>query len=425
MASRRSPALLPWEGGSGLGPSPGDLQVSPLRIDRARSRTTPLFAVALAAVSVWLFLSSDAALLEPGGGQAVGEMRGADPFGAVLVVLACAPVAVRRRWPLATLCAGLLPETLLTGLGYGSGVAAAPVLVLLYSVASLRGLAVALCALLLSFLAYAFAGALSPVTGGDWSEHLVAFIVLLAVWGAGRSLRLRRAYLDGAEGPGARGWSAPGRPTRGRRGPRSGRRIARELHDVVAHHVSVMTVQAARRAPGAGRRSRRGAREALSAIEQMGRTAMGEMRDIVGVLRTDGPGRAGGRSRGWTTCRRWWSRCGRRGCRRSCGSRARRGRCPPGSIWPPTGWSRRRLTNSLRHAGPGARAWVTVRHGPASWTSRWRTTGGRGGGGSGRPGHGLVGIRERVALYGGILRIGPRPGGGFEVAPDSRSRTHA
>jgi signal transduction histidine kinase len=235
-----------------------------VRIDRARFHDT-LFAVALAAVSVWLFLSSDAALLEPAGGQAADGIRGADTFGAVLVVLACAPVAVRRRWPLATLCAGLLPETLLTGLGYGSGVAAAPVLVLLYSVASLRGLAVALCALLLSFLAYAFAGTLSPVTGANWSEHLVAFIVLLAVWGAGRSLRLRRAYLEELKDRAARLERAYAADTRAARAEERSR-IARELHDVVAHHVSVMTVQAAaaRRVLAADPDM---AREALSAIE--------------------------------------------------------------------------------------------------------------------------------------------------------------
>lgn len=76
------------------------------------------------------------------------------------------------------------------------------------------------------------------------------------------------------------------------------------------------------------------------------------------------------------------------------------------------------LTNSLRHAGPQARAWVTVRHESGELAVKVTDDGlGQGAceAGEGETGHGLVGIRERVALYGGLLRIGPRPEGGFEV----------
>ncbi|MEU7747489.1 sensor histidine kinase [Nonomuraea sp. NPDC049158] len=382
-----------------------------MRIDRARFHDT-LFAVALAAVSVWLFVSSDAALLEPGGGQAADEMRSADSFGAVLVVLACAPVAVRRRWPLATLCAGLLPETLLTGLGYGSGVAAAPVLVLLYSVASLRGLAVALCALLLSFLAYAFAGALSPVSGGNWSEHLVAFIVLLAVWGAGRSLRLRRAYLEELKDRAARLERAYAADTRAARAEERSR-IARELHDVVAHHVSVMTVQAA-----AARRVLAAdpdlAREALSAIEHTGRMAMSEMRNIVGVLRTDARAELGPQP-GMDDLPALVEQMREAGLATRLSIEGEAGPIPAGVDLAAYRLIQEGLTNSLRHAGAGAKAVVTVRHGPRELDVRVEDDGRGAASVSGPPGHGLVGIRERVALYGGILSIGPRPGGGFEV----------
>jgi signal transduction histidine kinase len=72
------------------------------------------------------------------------------------------------------------------------------------------------------------------------------------------------------------------------------------------------------------------------------------------------------------------------------------------------------LTNTLKHAGR-ARAQVTVRFGPAAWSSRSPTTA------LGAPatvngsGHGLIGMRERTALYGGRLDAGPRPAGGFVV----------
>ncbi|MFG1687466.1 sensor histidine kinase [Nonomuraea sp. NPDC049269] len=381
-----------------------------MRIDRAMFHDTVL-AVVLAAASVGLFLYSDSAWLEPGG-LAIDGMRGADPFGAVLVALACAPVAVRRRWPLAGLCAGLVPETLLTALGYGAGAAGVAGLVLLYSVASYRGLAMALGALLISFLAYALAGTVTPITGRNWSEHLVVLIVLLAVWGAGRSLRLRRAYLEELKDRAARLERASAADTRAARAEERSR-IARELHDVVAHHVSVMTVQAA-----AARRVLASdpdlAREALSAIEHTGRMAMTEMRNIVGVLRTDARAELGPQP-GMQDLPALVEQMREAGLATRLSVEGDARPIPAGVDLAAYRLIQEGLTNSLRHAGPGAKAVVTVRHDPRELDVRVEDDGRGAAGLSGQPGHGLVGIRERVALYGGILSIGPRPGGGFEV----------
>lgn len=370
-----------------------------------------LLAVVLAAASVGLFLSSDSTWLEPGG-LPIDGMRGADPGGAVLVALACAPVSVRRRWPLAGLCAGLVPETLLTSLGYGSGAAGVATLVLLYSVASYRGLAMALCALLMSFLAYARAGTATPITGRNWSEHLVVLIVLLAVWGAGRSLRLRRAYLEELKDRAARLERASAADTRAARAEERSR-IARELHDVVAHHVSVMTVQAA-----AARRVLASdpdlAREALSAIEHTGRMAMTEMRNIVGVLRTDARAELGPQP-GMQDLPALVEQMREAGLATRLSVEGDARPIPAGVDLAAYRLIQEGLTNSLRHAGPGAKAVVTVRHDPRELDVRVEDDGRGVTGLSGQPGHGLVGIRERVALYGGILSIGPRPGGGFEV----------
>ncbi|MBT2227439.1 sensor histidine kinase [Nonomuraea sp. NEAU-A123] len=370
-----------------------------------------VLAVVLTAASVGLFRYSDSAWLEPGG-LPIDGMRGADPFGAVLVALACAPVAVRRRWPLAGLCAGLVPETLLTSLGYGSGAAGVAALVLLYSVASYRGLAMALCALLMSFLAYALAGTVTPITGRNWSEHLVVLIVLLAVWGAGRSLRLRRAYLEELKDRAARLERASAADTRAARAEERSR-IARELHDVVAHHVSVMTVQAA-----AARRVLASdpdlAREALSAIEHTGRMAMTEMRNIVGVLRTDARAELGPQP-GMQDLPALVEQMREAGLATRLSVEGDARPIPAGVDLAAYRLVQEGLTNSLRHAGPGAKAVVTVRHDPRELDVRVEDDGRGAAGLSGQPGHGLVGIRERVALYGGILSIGPRPGGGFEV----------
>ncbi|MGW2159091.1 sensor histidine kinase [Nonomuraea sp. NPDC001699] len=381
-----------------------------MRIDRPLFHDTAL-AVVVAAASVTLFLLYGPERLQPPELAPEG-MRAPDGLGAALLVLAAAPIAVRRRWPLAALCAGLVPETLLTSLGYGAGASGVSGLVLLYSVASNRGLAVALGGLLVSLLTYTVGALAGPVTLPGPSEHVVAIVVLLAVWGAGRSLRLRRAYLEELRDRASRLERAHAADTRAARAEERSR-IARELHDVVAHHVSVMTVQAA-----AARRVLSAdpdlAREALSAIENTGRLAMTEMRNIVGVLRTDaraelGPQPGVGDLPGLVEQMR------EAGLPTLLRVEGEPRPLPAGVDLAAYRLVQEGLTNSLRHAGAGAEAVVTVRHAPTGLDVRVEDDGKGTAPATDRPGHGLVGIRERVALYGGILNIGPRPGGGFEV----------
>ncbi|MDF2704505.1 sensor histidine kinase [Nonomuraea muscovyensis] len=375
-----------------------------MRTDRTLLSDT-LLAVAVAAASVGLFVLY-------GPEQPAEGLRAPDASGVALVLLACVPVAARRRWPVAGLCAALVPETLLSALGYGTGVAGLAGLVMLYSVASYRGLAVALGALLLAGTLYVTGALAGPGAGMGVSDHLMVVVVLLAVWGAGRSLRLRRAYLEELKDRAARLERAHAADTRAARAEERSR-IARELHDVVAHHVSVMTVQAS----AAGKvlaSDPELAREALAAIEHTGRMAMAEMRNIVGVLRADaraelGPQPGTGdlpslvaqmREAGLVT------RLSVEGCA---------GPVPAGVDLAAYRLVQEGLTNTLRHAGSGAEAVVTVRHRPGELDVSVADDGRGAGQPSGEPGHGLVGIRERVALYGGVLSAGPRPGGGFEV----------
>ncbi|MDR7274559.1 sensor histidine kinase [Catenuloplanes atrovinosus] len=193
------------------------------------------------------------------------------------------------------------------------------------------------------------------------------------------------------------------------------RRIARELHDVVAHNVSVMGVLAT----GARRVLRTdadAADEALTTIEETSRTAMRELRRMLGVLRTEAepaaelapqPGIAG---------------------LEALAVQVRDAGLPvtlkidgtPTELEPGVALTVYRivqeaLTNALKHAGR-ATAQVRLSFG-VYWlivevfdTGRGPVPGSEHG-----AGHGLVGMRERVALYGGTLRVGPRPGGGFRV----------
>ncbi|MFE3450228.1 sensor histidine kinase [Nonomuraea sp. NPDC059194] len=368
-----------------------------MRTDRALFRDSFLAAV-LAAAAVALFVVS----------------RGGGAAGAALLVLAYAPVAVRRRWPLAALCAVQAPIAVLAVLDGEPGLAGPAGLILLYSVAAHRGLAIALSGLAVTAVGYATAVSLSP-SAPAWPDHAMAILIGIAVWGAGRSLRLRRAYLEELKDRAARLERAREADTRAARAEERSR-IARELHDVVAHHVSVMTVQAA-----AARKvltaNPEVAREALSAIEETGRLAMNEMRNIVGVLRTDavsGPP----------------ERRPQPGLRDlpALVEQMREAGLPTeleveGQAAVPAGLDlaayrlvQEGLTNSLRHAGPGAHARVSVRQAPRELSLVVEDDGlGPEAREGDRTGHGLVGIRERVALYGGILRVGPRTGGGFEV----------
>ncbi|SEL96301.1 sensor histidine kinase [Nonomuraea pusilla] len=380
-----------------------------MRIDRTTLHDT-VFAAVLAAASVALFFLYGPQRLVAEG-LPTGGVRDPDALGAALVVAACAPVAVRRRRPLAGLCAGLVPETLLAAFGYGGGAAGLAGFVLLYSVASSGGLAAALGGLLVSLVTYAAGAAATPVRAG-WSEHVVVVMALASVWGVGRSLRLRRAYLEELRERAGRLERARAADTRAARAEERSR-IARELHDVVAHHVSVMTVQAAaaRRVLG---KDPELAREALSAIEHTGRLAMTEMRNIVGVLRTDARAELGPQP-GVRDLPALLEQMREAGLPALLHVEGEPRPLPPGVDLAAYRLVQEGLTNSLRHAGPGATAVVTLTHRPGELDVRVEDDGTGQAAPAERTGHGLVGIRERVALYGGILSIGPRTGGGFEV----------
>jgi signal transduction histidine kinase len=185
-------------------------------------------------------------------------------------------------------------------------------------------------------------------------------------------------------------------------------RIARELHDAVGHDVSLMVVQA--QAVGATAEEAR-VREGAEAIAELGRRTMGEMHRTLRLLRdedatrTPQPGLdalddvlAGARAAGVEV------------------SLAMEG--APRPLGPALDASAFRIvqeavTDVVRHAG-GAPASVTVRYLPAA-IELVVADEGSGAGSNGPGGHGLVGMRERAALFGGTLEAGPRAGRGFEV----------
>ncbi len=190
-------------------------------------------------------------------------------------------------------------------------------------------------------------------------------------------------------------------------------RIARELHDVVAHSISVIAVQTGtlrRRL----RHDRPQAAEELSEVELAAREALGEMRRLLGLLRTEEDGLTLAPQPGMEQVDRLAEQVRRTGLPVELEVDGEARSLPPGVDLAAYRIVQEALTNVLKHAG-AARARVAVRYG-ARELELEITDDGRGpvaeanGGG-----HGLVGMRERVALYGGSLEIGAGPAAGFRI----------
>jgi signal transduction histidine kinase len=191
-------------------------------------------------------------------------------------------------------------------------------------------------------------------------------------------------------------------------------RIARELHDVVGHAVSVMTVQAS----GVRRLlkpEQEREREALEIVEQTGREALAEMRRLVGVLRRPEEAPALAPQPSLQHLDRLVEQAGEAGLPVEVQIEGDAKELPAGVDLTAYRLVQEALTNSIKHAG-ASRAEVVVRYGGDAVELLIRDDGrGISDGKAESGGHGLVGMRERVAVYGGELQAGPRPNGGYEL----------
>jgi signal transduction histidine kinase len=247
----------------------------------------------------------------------------------------------------------------------------------------------------------------------------VTELLVIAPWALGSLSRTRRAYVGQLIERGHRlAREAEQRAELAASDERA--RIAREMHDVIAHGLSMMIVQADG-ASYAVHQDPDSASKAMATVSATGRDALAEMRRMLGVLRAEDDMGTGTRPQpGLADLGYLLDQS------RSAGLEVvdRVGRPLP-AVPPGVGLTVYRivqegLTNVRKHAGPGACATVTVRaergalvvevaddgRGPA--TLDHADTGG----------HGLLGMRERVAVHGGTLHVGGRPGGGFVVRAD-------
>ena len=364
-------------------------------------------------------------------GQASAGARSPDALNIAVLLAGALAFTWRRRAPVCTLGTVLLAFAVLRIGSYNSTLLALALLVAAYTVGRRTGLHRGLAAIAASLPFLAGLVALNPHAGiAAYPEVLAAFC---AAWWIGRNRRLRRAYIVELEQRAQQLERASAAAARAVRAEERAR-IARDLHDVLAHHVSVMTVQATA-ALRVFSRNPDGAREALTTIEGTGRTALEEMRKLVGVLRVPAGEPAGKSTAGPD------AETGARAPQpdltdipaltdrlRQTGLIVKLDLAEPARPLPPgIGLAAYRiiqeaLTNTLKHAGPPAVAEVTVRCEDGNLIVQVRDDGH--GLAAGRPAesdpdrprHGLVGMRERAALYGGQLRAGPRPPAGFEVS---------
>ena len=236
-------------------------------------------------------------------------------------------------------------------------------------------------------------------------------LILGAAWLLGHFVGVRRAYTDQLERVQA---------DLARRAVAEERlRLARELHDVVAHSISVIAVQSGVGAHVASTQPEEAAK-ALAAIEVTSRAALIELRRLLGVLRQEGEPQGDlAPVPGLADLDSLLAEVAKAGLGVRLRVKGTPWQLPAGVDLSAYRIVQEALTNVVKHAGE-ARAQVTIGYGDQEITVEV-TDDGLGvtvpaGDGRVRVGHGLIGMRERVQVFGGDLEAGPQPGGGFRVA---------
>ncbi|MGH2995207.1 MAG: sensor histidine kinase [Gaiellaceae bacterium] len=189
--------------------------------------------------------------------------------------------------------------------------------------------------------------------------------------------------------------------------------MARDLHDLIAHSVSLMTVQA-----GAARlllpEEPERAREPLLAVEETGREALAEMRRLFGIVRSEEGHATRAPQPGLARLNTLLEQARKAGLPVEVAIEGEHHVLPPGVDLTAYRIVQEALTNALKHARP-ARAHLTIRYGREALDLEITNDGRRAPRNGEGTGHGLVGMRERVALYGGEFEAGPQRAGGYAV----------
>ena len=363
-------------------------QVSPRLLD------VGLAATVLGVTLVWIAAQSPLT----GGGLA-----GFDAFAAALVVAASVPLVWRRRAPLAVLLIVAAATVIYALMDYRAELVV-PLSVSAYSASVRVERRPPIAAVLIVTTAATLVMVLNAPEGiSSWVEGLVGVGTLAGIpILLGRVVANRRRWTERDRAEVARDAVAAERS-----------RIARELHDVVTHAMGVMVVQA-----GAGRRvldrDRAAAVGAFQRIEDTGRTGLAEMRRLLGVLRTEADAAELLPQPGLERLEELLETVRGAGLLVKVMVEGTPRALPPGADLTAYRVVQEALTNTLRHAG-AARARVLLRYVDGALEIEVADDG-RGPPAEGtHSGRGLVGMRERLLLFGGSLETNGRVGGGFVV----------
>jgi len=326
-------------------------------------------------------------------------------WGWALVAVQIVPLVWRRQWPL-----GVLFVSGMASLAFGGANLPDPAIpftlaLALYTVAAYRcrpvSVPVALSVMVVAGLSFVFD------RQADVADLAVNYLVGIGAWVVGDSTRSQRERTA---------WLAQRQHDEARRAAAEERvRIARDLHDVVAHHISVIVVQAEAAQEVLASHPER-AEGAMATVADTARTALGELRRMLGLLRSD-PGRAPQPDLAAVDD----LVASVRGAGLAVDVRTTGAARPVDGVVGVTAYRivQEALTNVLRHA-EARRACVDLVFEDDALVVRVADDG-RGpaaagtGGPDGGEGHGLVGMRERVAVLGGRLDAGPASGGGFAL----------
>ncbi|MBN0047314.1 sensor histidine kinase [Streptomyces actuosus] len=390
-------------------------------LDRARCRlgAHPLaLDAALAAVVLACMVTGSFAEPHAESGVTWG-VRTPDPLSLVLMTLGAAALVLRRRAPLTVLAVTGALSLIESVTGDPRAPVAMSAVIALYTVASTTDRPTALRAGLLTMTVLTGAAMLAGPLPWYAQENLALFAWTGIGATAGDAVRSRRAFVQAIRERAERAERTREEEAR-RRVAEERLRIARDLHDVVAHHIALVNVQAGVAAHVMEKRPDQ-AKEALAHVRQASRSALDELRATVGLLRQSGDPEAP------TEPAPGLERLDElTGTFRSAGLRVRVLRTDPDTTLPAAvdlaayRVIQEALTNVQKHAGTAANAEVSVvRVGPRVEISVLDDGAGHDGGplpGTRQGGgHGLLGMRERVTALGGTLTTGPRYGGGFRV----------
>jgi signal transduction histidine kinase len=324
------------------------------------------------------------------------------------LLLAAGPVALLWRWrsPAGILAVVMASSVLYFGLGYPYGPAWLALIVAFWTAVTGGARRFAWATAFVGLAAYFTLAAVldrgAPVAGvATVVAHLGWLLVVLTAAEVAMAGRQRRQAAERTRAEEAR-----------RRAGEERMRIARELHDVLAHNISLINVQAGvalhlmDQQPGQSR-------NALVAIKQASNDALGELRSVLDVLRQGDEAPPRSPASGLAHLDSLVAGAQATGLRVSTRVEGTPRPLPAGTDQAAFRIVQESLTNVTRHAGP-AGATVLVRYGGDELTVQVDDDG-RGQAAAGGSGNGIRGMRERVAALGGELATGPRPGGGFRV----------